>query len=215
MRAPLRAAVLLVIAALLSPRAAAAVTFGGRAFGGYNTYAMGDWSDVLAGLRAPAGAIAPEDDGYSLGVGADLVWSASWCLTGSYERVVPGRQGEIRGRRVHLPANAVLLELEYRRRAGTRLTLGVGGGGGYYQLGEEVESPGTGQNFAGSAFGGQVYGLGERTITPVVSLGLAVGYRSAKVGVDKVDFQVPTRDIELDYTGLTARLVLRIHQGKR
>ena len=64
MRMPPNTALAFVAAALLLPSpGAAAVALGARAFGGYNTYAMGDWSDILRGLRAPAGAIGAEDDG--------------------------------------------------------------------------------------------------------------------------------------------------------
>jgi hypothetical protein len=211
---PRNAALLLVLAALLLPRpASAAVALGARAFGGYSTYAMGDWSDILRGLRAPAGSVAAEDDGYSLGVGAEFRWDP-WSVTTSYERLVPGRQGEVNGEKVRLPANALLLELEYRRRVRTRLFLGVGGGGGYYQLGEEIESPGTDQNFEGNAFGARAFGLGEWTLVPAISIGLEVGYRWAAVGVDKVNLRPTTRDIEVDYSGLNSRLELRFHQQR-
>jgi len=212
MRMPRNAAPLLLMALLLLPRTGVAgVALGGRAFGGYNTYAMGDWSDILSGLQAPAGAIGPENDGYSLGVGAELGWG-QWAGTFSYERLVAGRQGEVNGEKVRLPANALLLEIEHRRRVRPRLSLGVGGGAGYYRLGEEIESPGTGQDFEGDAFGAQAFGLGEWALMSTVSVGLEIGYRWASVGVSKVNRQPPTREIDVDYSGLNTRLELRFHQ---
>ena len=212
MRTPRNAAPLLVMALLLLPRPNAAdVAVGARMFGGYNTYAMGDWSDILRGLRVPAGALGPEDDGYSLGVGAELIWGP-WSATWSYERLVPGRQGEVNSQKVRLPANALLLEIENRRRMRPRLSLGLGGGAGYYQLGEEIESPGTDRDFEGSAFGGQAFGLGEWTLTPTTSIGLEIGYRWASVDVSKVSRQPPAREIDVDYSGLNTRLELRFHQ---
>ena len=84
-------------------------------------------------------------------------------------------------------------------------------GGGYYQLGEETESPGTGRNFEGGAFGGQAFGLGEWDLTSTTSIGLDVGYRWASVDVSKVNRQPPPIEIDVDYSGLHTRLVLRFH----
>ena len=42
-----------------------------------------------------------------------------------------------------------------------------------------------------------------------LALGLDIGYRRAKVSVDKVNRQPPFTDVEVDYSGLNTRLVLR------
>lgn len=212
MRMPRNAALALAAAALLAPRPAAPqVALGARAFGGYNTYAMGDREDIERGLRVPPGSLAVSDDGYSLGVGAELAWGLSLAVTASYERLVPGRMSEVNGEKLRLPANALLFEAEYRRRLRPRIRVGVGAGGGYYQLGEETESPGTGRNFEGGAFGSQAFGLGEWDLTSTTSIGLDVGYRWASVAVSKVNRQPPSFDINVDYSGLHTRLVLRFH----
>jgi len=90
-----------------------------------------------------------------------------------------------------------------------RLRIGAGAGAGYYQLGEEIESPGTDRDFEGDAFGGQAWALGEWEMTAAASVGLDVGYRWAQVPVDKVNRQSPPFDIDVDYSGLNTRLVLR------
>src|SRR5881296_2851397 len=145
-----------VAAALLLPRAALPqTTLGARAFGGYNTYAMDDANDIRRGLFIPASQFSSPKDGPSLGVGAELAWSHWLSFTFSYERVAVGRMAEVNGQKMQLPANALLLEAELRRRVRPRLRIGAGGGVGYYQLGEEIESPGTDRDFEGDAFGGQ------------------------------------------------------------
>jgi hypothetical protein len=116
---------------------------------------------------------------------------------------------EVNGQKMKLPANVLLLEAEYRRRVRPRLQIGVGAGAGYYQLGEEIESPGTNRDFAGDAFGGQAFGLGEWDLTPAATFGLDIGYRWAKVGVSEVNRQPPNFGIDVDYSGLSTRLVLR------
>ena len=210
MRIQPNAALALVVAALLVPRSALPQAATGlRTFGGYNTYAMGDANDIRRGLFIPSRTFSTPRDGHSLGVGAELALRRSLSFTASYERLVPGRMCEVNGEKMRLPANALLLEAEYRRPMGSRYRAGLGGGGGYYQLGEEVESPGTSRNFEGGTLGGQAFALGEWDMTAAVSVGLDVGYRWARVGVDKVNRQTPSFEIDVDYSGLNTRLVLR------
>jgi len=208
---PRTVAAALVAAALLAPRPAHPQTvLGIRAFGGYDTYAMGDWNDIRRGLLIPASMFSRPTDGYSLGVGAELAWSKSLSFTLSYERVTPGRMSEIDGQKMKLPANVALLEAEYRRRVRPRLQLGLGAGTGYYQLGQEVESPVTARDYAGDAFGGQAFGIGEWDVTPAVTFGLDIGYRWATVSVSEVNHRPPPSfGIDVDYSGLSTRLVLR------
>jgi hypothetical protein len=210
MRSPRYAAPLLVAAALLAPHPAfPQAALGIRAFGGYNTYAMGDAEDIRRALFVPRSVYSAPSDGYSLGVGAELAWNPALSFTFGYERLVPGRMSEVNGEKMRLPCNTLLLEAEYRRRLRPHMRIGAGAGGGYYQLGEEVESPGTGRDFEGDAFGGQVFGLVERELTTATAIGLDIGYRWASVKVDKVNRQPPFSETILDYSGLNTRLVLR------
>jgi opacity protein-like surface antigen len=220
MRTPRSAAVALAAAVSLAPQAAHSQTaIGIRGFGGYNTYAMGDAEDIRHGLQVPASQFPPLKDGYSLGVGAEWAWRQSLSFAVSYERIAVGRMSEIKiydtggnlitSQKMQLPCNALLLETEYRRRLKPRILFGAGGGAGYYQLGEEVESPATGQDFEGDSFGGQAFAIGEWEMTPAASVGLDIGYRWAKLGVDKVNRQPPPHDIDMDYSGLNTRIVLR------
>ena len=220
MRMHRRAAVALAASVFLAPHAAhSQAAVGLRAFGGYNTYAMDDAEDIRRGLLVPASQFPQLKDGYSLGLGAELSWKPSLSFTLSYERIAVGRMSDITihdrsgnvtgSGKMQLPCNALLLEAEYRRRLKPRIVIGAAGGGGYYQLGEEVESPATDQNFQGNTVGGQAFALGEWELTPAASVGLDLGYRWAKVGVDKVNFQPPPRDIDVDYSGLDTRIVLR------
>jgi hypothetical protein len=107
----------------------------------------------------------------------------------------------ITSQKMQLPCNALLLEAEYRRRLKPRIQFGAGGGAGYYQLGEEVESPATGQDFEGNSFGGQAFAIGEWEFTPAASIGLDIGYRWAKVGVDKVNREPPFNEIDMGLLG--------------
>jgi hypothetical protein len=220
MRMSRNAAIALAAALFLAPHAAHSETAVGlRAFGGYNTYAMGDAEDIRHGLRVPSSQFPPLKDGYSLGVGAELAWRPGLSFTLDYERIAVGRMSEIKlfdrngnlitSQKMQLPCNALLLEAEYRRRLKPRILFGAGGGAGYYQLGEEVESPATGQDFEGNSFGGQAFAIGEWEFTPAASIGLDVGYRWAKVGVDKVNREPPFNAIDMDYSGLDTRIVLR------
>ena len=200
----------LAAAALVAAGPALAQTaVGVRVFGGYDTYAMGDAEDIRHALFIPSSEYSTPRDGYSMGVGAELAWRQSLSLTFSYERLTPGRMSEVNGQKMQLPCNALLLEAEYRRRLRPRFMIGAGLGGGYYQLGEEIESPGTDRDLEGSAFGGQAFAIGEWEMTPVATLGLDIGYRAAKVGVDHVNREPPFTDVEVDYSGLITRLVLR------
>ena len=122
---------------------------------------------------------------------------------------------EVNGQKMKFPANALLLEAEYRRRLRPRFRIGLGGGAGYYRLGEEIESPGTNRDFEGESSGGQAFALGEWEMTPAASVGLDLGYRWAKVGVDKVNRQPPPTAIDMDYSGLNTRLVLRYLPRRR
>lgn len=213
MRIPRAAGLALVAAALCAPHPASSeVTFGARAFGGYNTYAMDDWDDVRRALFIPAGSVATPSDGYSLGVSAEMAFGPWLAITGSYERLVPGRMSEVNGQKLQLPANALLLEAEFRRRLSSRFRFGIGGGIGHYQLGDEVESPGTGRNLEGEKLGAQAFALGEWDWTSSVALGLDIGYRWAAVDVHKVNRQPPRTETVMDYSGLHTRLVLRLHQ---
>ena len=214
MRLPRHAALALAAAALLAPRPALSQTaLGVRTFGGYDTYAMGDWEDIRRELFIPAAQFSRPTDGYSLGVGAELSWSEALSFTLSYERLTPGRMAEVKigsvSQKMKLPCNALLLEAEYRKRLRPRFRIGAGGGAGYYQLGEEIESPATQRDFEGESFGGQAVALGEWEMTPAAAIGLDIGYRWAKVGVDKVNRQTPFFETDLDYSGLVTRLVLR------
>jgi hypothetical protein len=203
-------ALFLVAAVLLAPRTARSqAVYGLRAFGGYNTYAFGDWQDINRALLVPPGEEARPTDGYSLGVGVEYSSRPALSFTFSYERLTPGRMPEVNGQKMKLPCNALLLEAEYRRRFRPRIRIGAGGGAGYYQLGEEVESPGTDRNMDGTSFGGQAFALGEWTMTPAASIGLDIGYRWAKIGVDKVNGRPPGFSVESDYSGLNTRIVLR------
>jgi hypothetical protein len=207
MRMPGIAAAALIAAALLAWRPASAQTaLGVRVFGGYNTYAMGDAEDIRRGLFRPAGDFPELKDGYSLGVGAELGWRQFLSFTLSYERLAVGRLSDSD---LQFPCNALLLEAEYRRRLRPRLMVGVAGGTGYYQLGEEIESPKTQRDFEGAAPGGQAYAIGEWELTPAGSVGIDLGYRWAKVGVDKVNREPPFTGIDVDYSGLIARIMLR------
>ena len=216
MRMPRSAAVALAaiasIAALLAPRAADAAPYGLRLFGGYNTYAMGDWDDVRRSLFLPASLAGDPSDGHSLGVSGEMGLGQSLTLTASYERLVPGRMSEINGQQLQIPANAFLLEAEYRRRWRPRLMVGVGAGLGYYQLGDEVESPPTARNLEGESLGWQAFALGEWEWTSSLALGLDVGYRNAEVGVDEVNRHPPFTDTVMDYSGLHTRLFIRVHE---
>lgn len=210
MRMPRNVAAALVAAALLAPRPAhPQAVLGIRTFGGYDTYAMEDWNDIRRGLLIPASQFSRPKDGWSLGVGAELAWTKSLSFTLSYERMTPGRMSEVNGQKMKLPANVLLFEAEVRRRVRPRLQIGLGGGAGYYQLGEEIESPGTDRDFEGESFGGQAFGLGEWDLTSAATFGLDIGYRWAKVGVHKVNRQTPSFGIDVDYSGLSTRLVLR------
>jgi hypothetical protein len=209
MRSRRTAALLLVAAACLAPRPATAQALGIRAFGGYNTYAMEDADDIRRGLFIPPSLYSTPKDGYSVGIGAEWAVRPWLSVTLSYERIVVGRMAEINGQQMKLPANAVLFELEHRRRLRPRIMVGVGAGGGYYQLGEEVESPATARNYEGSSLGGQAFALGEWEMTPAVSFGLDLGYRWAKVDVSKVNATPPPIGIDVDYSGLHTRVVLR------
>ena len=215
MRMPCTAAVAFLAAALFVPHPAAAETaFGVRFFGGYNTYALGDWDDVRRALFVPASQAGDPHDGHSLGIGLDLGWGPWLAFTGSYERLVPGRMSEVNGEKLKLPANALLLEAEFHRRIRPRLWVGVGGGIGHYQLGEEVESPGTNRNLEGDNWGSQLYGLVEWEWTSMVSLGLDVGYRKASVDVTDANRQPPRTETVVDYSGLNTRLVMRLHRKR-
>lgn len=225
MRTARNTALLLATAALLMPRPAASqMSIGARAFGGYDTYSMGDWNDIRRSLFIPTSLYSRGKDGNSLGGGLELTWGRSLLFTLSYERLTPGRMNGLKinpsdgrlvfdGEKLRLPCNALLLEAEYRRRLRPRLVVGVGAGGGYYQLGEEIESRLTLRNLEGSAFGGQAFALVERQITPATSIGLDLGYRSAKVDVSKVNRQTPPFGIDVDYSGFQSRLVLRLNPG--
>jgi hypothetical protein len=209
------AAFALAATVFLAPHGAHAQSgVGLRVFGGYNTYAMGDAEDIRRGLQIPPAQFSVPEDGPSFGVGAELAWRRGLSFTFSYERIAVGRMGEVKignqpGQETQFPCNALLLETEYRRRLKPRIMIGAAGGLGYYQLGEEVESPATGRDFEGESFGGQAFAIGEWEVTPAASLGLDVGYRWAKIGVDKVNRAAPFTDIEMDYSGLNTRIVLR------
>ncbi len=210
MRMRRAAALLSGAAALLLPRPTLAqAVIGIRTFGGYNTYAMGDANDIRRGLLLPTSEFSTPEDGYSLGVGAELAWRRWLSFTFSYERLTVGRMAEVNGQKMQLPCNALLLETEYRRGLRPRWRIGGGGGLGYYQLGEEIESPATQRDFEGEAIGGQAFALGEWEMTPAASIGFDIGYRWALVPVDKVNRQPPPFDIDVDYSGLDTRLVLR------
>jgi hypothetical protein len=173
---------------------------------------MGDWDDVRRALFVPASLAGDPHDGYSLGVSGEMAFGPWFAITGSYERLVPGRMSEVNGEKLQLPANALLLEAEFRRRFSSRIRVGIGGGLGNYRLGEEVESPGTERNLEGGKLGAQAFALGEWDWTSSVSLGLDIGYRWAAVDVEEVDRQPPTTETVVDYSGLHTRLVLRLHQ---
>jgi hypothetical protein len=210
MRMARTAAWALAAAALVAAGPARAQTaVGVRVFGGYDTFAMGDAADIRRVLFVPSSEFSTPKDGYALGVGAELAWRPSLSFTLSYERLTPGRMSEVNGQKMRLPCNALLFEAEYRRRLRPRFMIGAAGGGGYYQLGEEIESPGTDRDLEGDAFGGQAFAIGEWEVTPAASVGLDIGYRAAKVSVDKVNRQPPLTDVEVDYSGLITRLVLR------
>ena len=211
MRMPRKVAAALVVAAFLAPRPGHAQTVVGlRTFGGYDTYAMGDADDIRRGLLIPSSQFSTPRDGWSLGVGAELAWRKSLSFTFSYQRLTPGRMCEVNKQKMKLPANVLLLEAEYRRRVRPRLQIGAGGGAGYYLLGQEVESPGTQRDFAGDAFGGQAFGLAEWDLTSATTFGLDIGYRWANVPVSEVNHRPPPSfGIDVDYSGLTTRLVLR------
>ena len=82
MRMSRNAAIALAAAWFLAPHAAHSQTAVGlRAFGGYNTYAMGDAEDIRRGLRVPSSQFPPLKDGYSLGVGAELAWRPGLSFT--------------------------------------------------------------------------------------------------------------------------------------
>jgi len=216
MRMPRPVALAFLAATLLAPRAAfPQAALGARAFGGYNTYAMDDWNDIRRALLVPSSEFSRPKDGYSLGVGAEYAWKPWLSFTFSYERLAVGRMAEVNGQKMKFPANALLLEAEYRRRLRPRLRIGLGGGAGYYRLGEEIESPGTNRDFEGESSGGQAFALGEWEMTPAASVGLDLGYRWAKVGVDKVNRQPPPTAIDMDYSGLNTRLVLRYLPRRR
>ena len=207
---PRRAAPIVVAAALLVPHSALSQSvLGVRAFGGYNTYAMDDANDIRRGLQISPSQFTTPKDGPSFGVGAELAWSRWLAFAFSYERLIVGRMAEVNGEKMRLPANALLLEAELRRRLRPLWRIGAGGGVGYYQLGEEIESPGTERDFEGDSFGGQAFALGEWEMTPAASIGLDLGYRWALVPVGKVNHQSPPFDIDVDYSGLNTRLVLR------
>ena len=209
MRTRRTAALILVAAALLAPLPAAAQGLGIRVFGGYNTYAMDDANDIRRGLFLPPPFFSTPKDGFSLGIGGEWALRSWLSATVSYERLVVGRMTEVNGEKTKLPANAFLIEFEHRRRLRPRIMVGIGGGGGYYQLGEEVESPATSRNYEGSSVGGQAFALGEWEVTPAASIGLDLGYRWAKVDVSKVNATTPPIAIDVDYSGLHTRLVLR------
>jgi hypothetical protein len=215
---PSRRLLLLVSLALTlaAPRAGeAGVALGARLFGAYNNYGMGDWDRLLAAMRIRPGTFARARDGYSMGAGGEFLLGKSLTLALTYERLVPGRMDTLFAQKLRLPANAFLLDLEYRHRIAGRFSMGAGGGGGWYQLGDEIESRDTGVNLDGTGSGGHAAWLADWAFTPNTSLGLSVGYRWARVDVSKINRKPPRFPVEADYSGRIARLGLRFHPHLR
>jgi len=200
----------LTLAALsvpLRPTGASAIGVGVSAFGTIDTHRMGDWNAVIDELRASRDAFEPVTGGHSLGAGPQLFLGSDLSLSACYERLTPSPRNGSRGRTLQLTANAMLVSLELTHRTGRSTRVGVSGGFGYYQLGDEVEvSPG-GANMEGGSLGYHVFPwLLEWTLSPAVRATFALGYRSASVGVDAIDHRPPGQQVEVDYSGLTLRI---------
>jgi hypothetical protein len=208
--------------ALIRPdRGGAEVASGLRIEGCYNTHAMGDWDTLATAMRVSPTAFEQAGSGLSFAIGPELRWNERWGLAVTYERLLPAEREDARGRTLRLPANALLVTFEAFRRVRPALRIGVGAGGGYYQLGDEIELKALTTDLEGSGFGYHVSGLGAWTLTRGTDLTFQAGYRGAKVNVDKINRTdprvfVPGRgfrplDVELDFSGLSARLGIRFH----
>ena len=203
----LAALALAVLSVPFGPTGARAIGVGVSAFGTLDTHRMSQWNAVIDELRASGDAFEPVARGHSLGAGPQFFLGRGFGLSACYERLTPSPRSGARGRTLELSANAMLVSLELTHRAGRSTRVGVGGGFGYYQLGDEVEvSPG-GANMEGGSLGYHAFPLLlERTLSPAVRATFALGYRSASVGVDAIDHRPPGRPVEVDYSGLTLRI---------
>lgn len=226
MRRTLPATIAIAVLAIVVPRpGAAAVSVGLHLYGGYDRYAMGDWADLMTGLRLPPDFYGPVDAGHTFGVGPEFLWGEHVVVAGAYERLSPAERRGPGDLSLRLPTNALTLTLRLERRAGAASRYGIGGGAGYYQAGDEVEFRPSGENFSGSGAGFHGIGIAERRLRASTFATLQVGYRRARVKVDRINGQRPTQfvrgrglqplDIDLDYSGLVARIGLLFHTPLR
>ncbi len=224
-RTPLVTLAIAVLAIAVARPGEAAVSVGLHFNGGYDRYAMGDWADLMTGLRVPRDFFGTVDAGHTFGVGPEILWGDHLVVAGAYERMSPAERRGPLDTSLRLPTNALTLTLRLERRAGAAFRYGIGGGAGYYQAGDEVEFRPFAENISGNGVGFHGVGIVERRVRSSTFVTLQAGYRWARVKVDGINGRPPTRfvsgvglqplDVDLDYSGLLTRIGLLFHTPLR
>lgn len=219
-----RIAVVACIAVLALPLTAAAQ--GARpwlaAGVGFHTYAMGDVNDDISSINAVITPLSMDEINSGIGFGGAVgVSLPAFTLAVSYERLtgssdVSDGTGRIEYR---VPANLFMAEGVFQVPTSAAFGFGVGAAVGRVSSAAEVEIAVTGLGGDTAALEGSgpaVAGFvtGSWPLGPRVAVVPMLGYRYAKIGEVKVDGDVVYKEdgskYELDYSGLMAKLMLRI-----
>ena len=193
--------------------------FGGEVWGAWNSHSMDDWNKLIDDANSSGGNFDNINSGFSFGVGPTLLVSDKCRFGVHFERLIANKS-EDSGVAVKPAANAIGASFDYLFPSGA-LEYGLGAAVDMMTLAGKVEQPTapTENDVEGSGVGFQVRGTVNYALGAAVHAELGVGYRFADIKVDKIggidnDPSVSGLDTE-DYSGVTVRIGLQIHQPKK
>jgi len=200
-------------------------------FAGYNSYAMDDINDGLAGQSgAFPGATVTADDitsGATFGGGLRLRRSEHVLVSIDALRMLAKTSGNatylgqpFEGE-LAVPATAFTLTVNYFIRSSSSLSAGIGVGGGYYVCtGKGTLTGGVGSadiDLDGSGFGFHGQGLADVALTHEVHVEVGAGYRWAKTtdldAEGSVLHDTDGSETQVDWSGFMGRLGLTFYVG--
>jgi len=181
-----------------------AVMIGGEVYGSFNTYAMGDWNDIIDEANAAGASIDNINNGISGGIGGRIWTGPNVMLAVAWEPLFASTEGS--GAEVKLNGNSFVATIAYMVPVGTNARYGVGAGGGFYMLNGELIDTGSTFELEGSTVGFHVLGLAEWTVSPGFGITAGAGYRGAKISDTELEGQSQDPEFETDYSGVTGRV---------
>src|SRR5262249_9702926 len=120
---------------------ALAMTVGGEAFGGFNTFSMGDWNDAIDQANASGSNFDAVHGGFGGSLGLRLWPNTNWMIAAPWEPLFESSKDNVTSQKLSLDGNSFQGTAGYFFPTSGPAKFGVGAGLGFYSLSGNIKDP--------------------------------------------------------------------------